>query len=99
MTVHVTSRTTYILVTIALLVLTAATVGAAFIDLGLLNDVVALGIAASKAVLVALFFMHARYSSGITRLVIVGGLLFLGILLVGVMDDYVSRNWIRIPGL
>ena len=45
----------------ALLVLT---VGAAYVDLGPLNLLVALAIAAAKAVLIVLIFMHVRYSTG-----------------------------------
>ncbi|HSV08643.1 MAG TPA: cytochrome C oxidase subunit IV family protein, partial [Candidatus Binatus sp.] len=45
----------------ALLVLTVVTVGVSLVDLGPLSTVVALAIAAAKASLVILFFMHVRY--------------------------------------
>ena len=43
------------------MILTGITVGAAYIDLGSGNVVVALIIATGKASLVALFFMHLRW--------------------------------------
>ena len=43
--------------------------------------------------LVALFFMHVRHSTMLTRLVTVGGLLWLAILLVFTMADVTTRNW------
>jgi cytochrome c oxidase subunit 4 len=98
MTEKVTSPVTYLLVCAALLVLTFATYEAALLNLGPWHTIVALGIAAVKAILIALFFMHARYSTGITRVVIGGGLLWLGILIVGTLDDVLTRGWLGIPG-
>ena len=46
------------------MVLTVVTVGAALIDLGSLNIVVAIAIAIVKATLVILFFMHQRTARG-----------------------------------
>ncbi len=95
---HVTPVRTYILVCGALLVLTLATYIAAFVNLGPFNTLVALGIAAIKAILIALFFMHARYSTGITRIVIFAGLVWLVILISGTMNDFITRGWLGIPG-
>ncbi len=95
---HITPPRTYWIIGAALIVLTGLTVAVAFVNLGPLNDVVALGVASVKAALVVIYFMHARYSRGITRLVIVAGLLWLGILIVGVMDDYLTRDWLATPG-
>jgi cytochrome c oxidase subunit 4 len=83
---------------IALLILTLATTGVSYLDLGALNVVTALAIAASKMLLVALFFMHVRHSSRLTKLVVLGGLLWLGIMLTLTMADIVSRGWIGVPG-
>jgi len=82
---HVSSPGFYIVIFAALLILTFATVLVARIDLGVMNDVVALGIAVTKAVLVLLFFMHVRYS---TRLTAVGGFLWLAILICITLADY-----------
>ncbi len=95
---HITPKRTYLIIGAILLVLTATTYGAAFLNLGPFHTLVALGIAAAKAILIILFFMHARYSQGITRIVMGAGLLWLGILIVGTMDDFLSRGWLGIPG-
>ncbi len=98
MTERVTSPLTYLIVCAALLALTFATYAAAMLNLGPWRTLVALGIAAVKAILIALFFMHARFSTGITRVVIGGGLLWLGILIVGTLDDVLTRGWPGVPG-
>jgi cytochrome c oxidase subunit 4 len=98
MTEQITPKRTYILICAALLLLTLLTYAAAFVSLGPLNTLIALAIAAIKAVLIIMFFMHARYSTGITRVVIGAGLLWLGILIIGTMDDFITRGWLGIPG-
>lgn len=89
---HVTSRTVYFLVFAALLVLTVATWGVAQFDLGWANDVVALTIAVTKAMLVILFFMHVRHSTRMTALTAVAGFFWLAILLGLTLADYASRG-------
>ena len=75
---HVDSLKTYTLVFLSLLVLTVATTVVATIDLGPFNVVVALFIAVVKMMLVALFFMHLRHSTILTKVVVGGGMLWLG---------------------
>jgi cytochrome c oxidase subunit 4 len=87
---------TYFTIFAALMVLTGLTVWASFLHLGIWNTPVALGIAVAKAALVALFFMHLRYSPKLTSLVIASSLLWLVILFVITMSDYVSRSWLPI---
>ena len=70
----------------------------ASVDLGPFSIVVALGIACVKMVLVALFFMHIRHSNKLTKLVVVGGLLWLGILLLLTMTDFATRGILGVPG-
>ena len=89
-----TSVRAYILVFLALMVGTAATVGAAFVDLGAFNDTVALTIAVIKATLVVLIFMHVRHSSRMTKLSIVAGFLWLAILIGLTLSDYWSRGFL-----
>lgn len=89
---------TYALVFVALLVLTFLTTFASTLDLRELNTVVALGIACIKMILVALFFMHLRHSTTLTKVVVGGGLMWLAILLVLTMTDFVSRSWLPVPG-
>jgi cytochrome c oxidase subunit 4 len=85
---------TYLTVFVALMVLTAITV--TFSRLPVSEDwhtVIGLGIAAVKASLVILFFMHVLYSTRLTWLVALSGLLWLGILIGYTLTDYVSRGW------
>ena len=77
----------------ALCVLTVITVAAAQFDFGPLNNLVALGIATTKAALVVLYFMHARYSGRLTALVIAASVAFLIILVFLTLTDYASRSW------
>jgi cytochrome c oxidase subunit 4 len=98
MTEHIDSIRTYALVLLALLVLTAVTTLVAFVDLGEFSVVVALAIAVCKMLLVALFFMHVRHSTKLTKLVLLGGLLWLVILLMLTLSDFTTRGWIGVPG-
>jgi cytochrome c oxidase subunit IV len=84
---------TYYAIFASLMALTAITVGVAFIDLGLLNPVVALSIAVLKASLVVLFFMHLKYSSRMVWVVGGAAIFWLGILLVLILSDYATRGW------
>jgi cytochrome c oxidase subunit 4 len=98
MTAHVDSIKTYALVFIGLIVLTVATTAVAFVDLGPFSVVMALLIAACKMLLVALFFMHVRHSTKLTRLVMLGALLWLAILLAFTLADVWTRGWVGVPG-
>jgi cytochrome c oxidase subunit IV len=60
----------------ALLVLTFFTVAVSWIDLGALNLWIALLIAAGKATLVVLYFMHLRYEKPFNAVVLICALLF-----------------------
>ena len=92
---HVVSIKLYSAIFGALLVMTLATAGAAFIDLGgNLNTVVAMLIAACKALLVILFFMHVRYSSRLTWVFVGAGFFWLMILLSLTLADVLSRRWL-----
>jgi len=54
---------------------------------------VALAIATFKATLVVLFFMGAKYTPRLTRVVIICGIFFLALLLSFTIVDYLSRLW------
>jgi cytochrome c oxidase subunit 4 len=95
---HVLPVRLYAAIFLALAVLTAVTVWVAFLDLGFLNTAVALGIAVTKATLVILYFMHVRYSTRLTWVVVVSGFFWLGILMVLGLGDYLSRPWLGVPG-
>ena len=92
------SAGTYLGILATLLVLTIVTTAVAYVDLGALSTIVALAIACTKMLLVALFFMHIRHSTKLTKLVVVGGLLWLAILLLMTMTDFWTRLWIGVPG-
>ena len=95
---HVAPKSMYYAVFAALIVGTALTVAVAFVDLGALNNVLMLGIAMTKAMLVILFFMHVRWSTRLTWLVIGSAIGWLGIMIVITMTDYLTRGWIPVPG-
>jgi cytochrome c oxidase subunit IV len=88
---HVSSLKHYVATWAALLVLTVITVGVAYLDLGIANDLVALAIAVGKALLVILFFMHVKESSRLTKLTVVAGFFWLAILIGITLSDYLSR--------
>jgi cytochrome c oxidase subunit 4 len=90
---HVVSWRVYIAVFLALSVLTVVTVWVTGHDFGPFNLVVALGVAITKATLVVLYFMHARYSPRLTGIVIASSIVFLVILVFLILTDYVSRPW------
>ncbi len=98
MSEHITRTRTYVLVCAALLTLTFVTYIVAQVNLGPWNLVVAIAIAVMKASLVVLFFMHVRYSSHLTAVFVLAGLLWLGILLAGTLNDFVTRSWLNVPG-
>ena len=89
---HIVSPGLYFGILMALLVGTAVTVYAAFVDLGRWNIVVALAIAVIKMTLVILFFMHGKYSSRRTKLIIVSGFFWLAIMLALTLADYTTRH-------
>ena len=80
----------------ALMLLTALTVWAAFQHLGIWNTPVALAIAVTKAILVALIFMHLRYSARLTAIVVVASVAWLAILILITASDYLTRSWVPI---
>ena len=78
----------------ALLLGTYLTYKAAFIELGVFNAAVALIIATTKALLVALFFMHLKGASEkLLKLVVISTVFFLFILMALSMADYATRWW------
>jgi len=94
---HVVPTRVYVGVFLALLCLTGLTTWVAYFDLGPMNTVVALAIAVTKMLLVILYFMHLKYSSGLTRLVILAGFFWLAILVVLTLSDELTRRWSPSP--
>ena len=86
------------------MVLTAITVAVAFVNLGPLNNVVALAIAGIKTSLVVLFFMHVHYASRTTKIFAAAGFFWLAILITFTVSDMyvrspapVSKGWSAFP--
>ncbi|HEX4286218.1 MAG TPA: cytochrome C oxidase subunit IV family protein [Terracidiphilus sp.] len=92
---HIVSPKIYLTILFVLLICTAATVGAAFIDMGVLNPIIALAIACTKAVLVVLFFMHVKYSPKLTKLTVGAGVFTFLVLIGMTLADYFTRAWGR----
>lgn len=96
---HIVSPSSYVAVLITLLVLLVLTVAVAFIDLDrrfghpYLNLAVALFIAVTKAFLIMLIFMHVKYSSQLVWAFAGAAFVWLGILMVLSLSDYLSRNY------
>ena len=95
---HVISTNIYVGIWAVLMVLTATTVFASFIELGDWNIVLALTIATIKATLVVLFFMHLYYSTKLTKVAMIAAIFFLFLLLALSMTDYLTRGWLTNPG-
>jgi cytochrome c oxidase subunit IV len=90
---HISSVKSFVGVWVALICLTWTTVGVSYIELGEWNVVVALVIALIKASLVAWIFMGVRFSTPLTRLFVVAGLVWLTIMILITSSDYATRQW------
>ncbi len=90
---HIVTPITYMMVFGTLLLFTGITVGAAYVDLGVFNPVIALGIACFKAVIVILFFMHVLYQSRLIKMTVAAGFFTFLVLITMTLSDYISRAW------
>jgi cytochrome c oxidase subunit 4 len=95
---HIVPKWVYFLVFITLIVMTWVTALVSTIDLGRLNVFVALSIAIFKASLVILFFMHVKYGTRLTKMIVMAGLYWLILLLFIAMMDLWTRGWMGVPG-
>lgn len=99
---HIIPVRTYLMIFAILMGLLVATVLAAYIplpeSLRWLHLTIALVIAAAKAVLIILYFMHVRYSNRLTWVFSSAAFVWLVILLVFSLSDYFSRGWLDIEG-
>jgi cytochrome c oxidase subunit IV len=84
---HVMPLPTLIGVFVGLLLLTVVTVAVAYVDLGSLNLLVAMGIASVKASLVVLWFMHLKYDKPFNAVVFITALLFMVLFVTFVLLD------------
>lgn len=93
--VHVSSIKSQFVVFGILMVFTVMTVLAAYQDFGVINTPLALLIAAIKATVVVLYFMHLRWSTKLMALAAASSVLFLFILVGLVVGDYVAQLPVR----
>jgi cytochrome c oxidase subunit IV len=91
MTEHVVLPRIYYCVFAGLIALTLLTVALSFVELGAWHTVLGLGIGATKALLVGLFFMHLLYAPKMNWLALGAGLFWLAILLAFTLADYATR--------
>ena len=91
---------TYVLIYVALLLLTATTVYVArYMHLEKSEIAVALGIASVKTLLVGIFFMHLIHSRPLTWMIMIVGILFLFALITITLSDYWTRGWMPVRTL
>ena len=86
-----------LLVWVALMILLLLTFGSAYLKLGAWNNAINLGIAAAKALLVAIFFMQLRSAPAMLRIVAATALLMLSLLFGLSHTDYATRVMHRAP--
>jgi cytochrome c oxidase subunit 4 len=95
MSEHIVSVKVYLMIFMVLLVGTALTVIAAYIDFPYgLNAIVAMTIAVAKATFVVLYFMHVRYSSRLIWVILAAALFWMALLFAFTLADYFTRGWI-----
>jgi cytochrome c oxidase subunit 4 len=102
---HVTPPSTYIKTLIALLILMASTVAISYwrapsvgpISGTVINNLIAMAIAITKALLVIMFFMGVKYSSSLTKLFVAAGFVMLFVMF-GIIGDNYTRSWEPIHG-
>ena len=85
------ARRTWFTVYIALVLLTGVTVLVSYVNLGLMNVVVALLIASVKASLVALFFMHLKNEDRLVWGFALVPIAFLSLIILGTLVDTMLR--------
>lgn len=93
---HVVPVRVYITIFLMLMIFTALTVFASFKDFGPGNTIIAVSIAMIKASLVVLYFMHVRYNDNVVRIAVFTGFLWLGVMIVLTLSDYIARGWVLI---
>ena len=99
MSEHIVPVRVYITIFLVLLVGTALTVAAAFVDFPWrLNTIVALTIATIKATFVVLYFMHVRYSSRLVWVIMGSAFFWMAILFAFTFADYMTRHRLSIGG-
>ncbi|MEM8994431.1 MAG: cytochrome C oxidase subunit IV family protein [Acidobacteriota bacterium] len=81
---------------VALFVLTGVTYGVSLIHLGHLADIVAFAIAALKATLVIMIFMHVKGSSRLIKLAAFSGFFWIFLLFAYLAGDVMTRDGVTV---
>lgn len=89
---HISSAGFYLAVFLALIFLTAVTVGQSYVDLGRFNLIAVIAIATMKASLVVSFFMHLRWDNKFNVLIFLSGIFFIGVFFAYTMNDTERRG-------
>lgn len=101
---HHVGMKTYLTIFTLLIVLLLVTVGAWYIDqhvhsLGQFSTPIAMAIAAAKAVVIVLFFMHVKFSSRLVQIFSCTGIAFISIMFLLTFNDYGTRPWLPNAGI
>ena len=91
---HIVTPAIYFRVLCALMVLMTLTVIVALFEFGHAGNLaLALVIAVTKMITIALFFMHVKYSSKLTIVFAIAGIFWLVIMFALTFADFLSRAW------
>ena len=96
--IHISSVRLLVIVLIALLFGTWATVSVTYVDMGFLNIWIGIAIATAKAVLVGLYYMHLRWDRPFNTFVFLTAFAFLAIFIGIAMMDTGQYQDVMIPG-
>lgn len=77
-----------------MILLTILTVVVSSFDFGAWNTIIALLIAAAKALVVVTWFMHVKYSTRLTKVFVGAGFVWLLVLILILSADYTARGWL-----
>ncbi len=94
---HIIPVGVYLRIYAVLMVLLITTTALDFLRLGALSIIIALTIAVVKASLVALYFMHVKYTARVNWLYVGAGFFWLLILIGGTLGDYLTRALAATP--
>lgn len=90
--------TTYLLTGAALLILLAVSAVTASFDLRPWNTPILVGVSIVQCLLILMFDMHVWYSRRSIWVLAFGGFVWLGIFFVLSFSDFLTRNYLGIPG-
>jgi cytochrome c oxidase subunit 4 len=89
---HILPLSVYLKIGATLIILTGLTVWIASLDFGPYNLLIAMAIAATKASLVALYFMHLKYDNKLYSMFFVAGIFCLAVFIIITMFDTLRRD-------